>query len=89
MKTMVWTLSLVLFLMGSTAFAKEGSGKKDGQKKKGSQCVKPSPKYGGQDCKKKGNNGHGNNEDGVDSSNPGKSKKGEDTDPGVDDEKKS
>ncbi|GIV62628.1 MAG: hypothetical protein KatS3mg044_1494 [Rhodothermaceae bacterium] len=34
----------------------------------------------------KGNNGHGNNEDGVDSSNPGGSKEGEDTDPTVDDE---
>ena len=32
------------------------------------------------------NNGHGNNEDGVDSSNPGNSKEGEDTDPDVDDE---
>ncbi len=32
------------------------------------------------------NNGHGNNEDGVDSSNPGASKEGEDTDPTVDDE---
>lgn len=36
----------------------------------------------------KGNNGHGNNEDGVDSSNPGGSKEGEDSDPSVDDEKK-
>ncbi|MBK1790181.1 hypothetical protein [Persicirhabdus sediminis] len=34
----------------------------------------------------KSNNGHGNNVDGVDSSNPGKSKTGEDTDPLVDDE---
>ncbi len=34
------------------------------------------------------NNGHGNNEDGVDSSNPGKSKEGEDSDPTVDDEVK-
>lgn len=32
------------------------------------------------------NNGHGNNWDGVDSSNPGNSKSGEDTDPDVDDE---
>jgi Tfp pilus assembly protein PilE len=34
----------------------------------------------------KTNNGHGNNKDGVDSSNPGKSKQGEDTDDGFDDE---
>ena len=34
-----------------------------------------------------GNNGHGNNEDGVDSSHPGNSKDGEDSDPDVDDEK--
>ncbi|MCM8527903.1 MAG: type II secretion system GspH family protein [Lentisphaeraceae bacterium] len=39
--------------------------------------------------KTKSNNGHGNNEDGVDSSNPGNSKKGEDSDPNVDDESKS
>ncbi len=32
------------------------------------------------------NNGHGNNLDGVDSSNPGRSKDGQDTDPLVDDE---
>ncbi|MCF6177303.1 MAG: hypothetical protein L3J71_16225 [Victivallaceae bacterium] len=32
------------------------------------------------------NNGHGNNVDGVDSSNPGNSKEGEDSDPNVDDE---
>ena len=37
--------------------------------------------------KGKTNNGHGNNMDGVDSSNPGNSKAGEDTDPDVDDEK--
>ena len=37
---------------------------------------------------KKDNNGHGNNEDGVDSSNPGKSKAGQDSDPNVDDEAK-
>ena len=36
--------------------------------------------------KPKSNNGHGNNCDGVDSSNPGKSKKGLDSDPTVDDE---
>jgi len=35
---------------------------------------------------RKSNNGHGNNADGVDSSNPGKSKQGQDTDPTVDDE---
>ncbi len=38
--------------------------------------------------KTKNNNGHGNNIDGVDSSNPGNSKEGEDTDPNFDDEKK-
>ena len=37
----------------------------------------------------KSNNGHGNNADGVDSSNPGKSKDGEDSDPNVDDENNS
>jgi hypothetical protein len=36
----------------------------------------------------KTNNGHGNNVDGVDVSNPGASKDGEDSDPTVDDEKK-
>lgn len=36
--------------------------------------------------KPKSNNGHGNNCDGVDSSNPGKSKQGLDSDPTVDDE---
>ncbi len=35
----------------------------------------------------KNNNGHGNNVDGVDSSNPGKSKAGQDSNPSVDDEK--
>ncbi len=35
----------------------------------------------------KNNNGHGNNIDGVDASNPGGSKTGEDSDPTVDDEK--
>tara|TARA_R110002096_G_scaffold238140_4_gene429583 strand:+ start:493 stop:1410 length:918 start_codon:yes stop_codon:yes gene_type:complete len=35
-----------------------------------------------------GNNGHGNNDDGVDSSNPGSSKSGQDSDPLTDDEKK-
>lgn len=35
---------------------------------------------------KKSNNGHGNNCDGVDSSNPGKSKEGLDSDPTIDDE---
>lgn len=34
------------------------------------------------------NNGHGNNEDGVDMSNPGNSKSGQDSDPTTDDEKK-
>lgn len=34
------------------------------------------------------NNGHGNNDDGVDMSNPGNSKAGEDSDPTVDDESK-
>lgn len=40
------------------------------------------------DKPKKNNHGHGNNVDGVDASNPGKSKEGEDSDPSVDDEKK-
>jgi hypothetical protein len=35
----------------------------------------------------KGNNGHGNNVDGVDCSNPGKSKQGKDSDSNHDDEK--
>tara|TARA_R110000850_G_scaffold130654_5_gene251242 strand:- start:541 stop:1566 length:1026 start_codon:yes stop_codon:yes gene_type:complete len=34
------------------------------------------------------NNGHGNNDDGVDSSNPGSSKTGQDSDPNTDDERK-
>jgi hypothetical protein len=38
--------------------------------------------------KVKNNNGHGNNLDGVDSSNPGKSKQGQDSDPHVDDERR-
>ena len=38
--------------------------------------------------KAKNNNGHGNNLDGVDVSNPGKSKQGEDSDPSVDDERR-
>ena len=42
--------------------------------------------YVASDTKVKSNNGHGNNADGVDSSNPGKSKEGEDSDPSVDDE---
>lgn len=36
----------------------------------------------------KGNSGHGNNVDGVDSSNPGGSKTGQDTDSSIDDEQK-
>lgn len=41
----------------------------------------------GKTKKGQGNKGHGNNWDGVDSSNPGNSKEGEDTDLAVDDEK--
>jgi len=41
---------------------------------------------GGDGDSEKNNNGHGNNEDGVDSSNPGNSKAGQDSDPTVDDE---
>jgi len=41
-----------------------------------------------QDYKVKNNHGHGNNVDGVDMSNPGNSKEGEDTDETVDDENK-
>ena len=37
--------------------------------------------------KPKNNIGHGNNLDGVDVSNPGKSKVGEDSDPSIDDER--
>ncbi|MDD7984583.1 type II secretion system protein [Lentisphaera marina] len=52
----------------------------------------PDPDPDGNDGKVKNNNGHGNNVDGVDSSNKGKSKQGEDTanEEGVitDDEKK-
>ena len=47
------------------------------------------PDLGSSSEKVKSNNGHGNNEDGVDSSNPGNSKEGEDSDPNVDDENKS
>ena len=39
------------------------------------------------ETKTKNNNGHGNNIDGVDKSNPGKSKNGEDSDPNIDDER--
>lgn len=39
------------------------------------------------DTKTKNNNGHGNNIDSVDMSNPGKSKKGKDSDPNIDDER--
>lgn len=86
MKMIAWMIGLTLILFGSNAFAESGSNDKSGNNKS-SECVKPAPKYGGQ-CDKS-NNGHGNNEDGVDKSNPGKSKKGEDSDPEVDDEKKS
>lgn len=51
-------------------------------------CVIPGWSSGSTTDDGKSNNGHGNNVDGVDSSNPGNSKKGEDTDPTVDDEKK-
>lgn len=43
---------------------------------------------GKDDGKVQDNNGHGNNVDGVDSSNKGKSKQDQDSDPTVDDEKK-
>ena len=57
----------------------------------GSQTYVITPDVGSStsSTKTKSNNGHGNNEDGVDSSNPGNSKKGEDYDPTVDDESKS
>ena len=90
MRMVAYVIGLTLFLLGSSAFAKDGSkgaSSKGGEKKQ--QCVEPAPKYGGQDDKVKSNNGHGNNEDVVDTSNPGKSKQGEDTDTNVDDEKKS
>lgn len=47
-------------------------------------CIVVSP----EGPKPKSNNGHGNNIDGVDSSNPGKSKQGLDSDPTIDDERK-
>ena len=50
-------------------------------------CIRPGYTYT-DDGSGKSNNGHGNNVDGVDSSNPGNSKTGEDTNPDVDDEKK-
>ena len=85
MKMAVWIVGLIMFLFGSSALAAgDSNGKRSTNKKKSSQCVQPAPKYGGQD---KSNNGHGNNEDDVDRSNPGK-KKVEDSDPDVDDEKK-
>ena len=90
MRMGVWIIGLVLILSGSSTFAASGSGNNSSNiKNKKSKCVQPAPKYGGQCDKENSNNGHGNNEDGVDSSNPGKSKKGEDSNPAVDDEKKS
>ncbi len=86
MRAIVCVMGLALFLLGSNAFAKDNSNKSSKGGKKKQQCVQPAPKYDGQ-CDKS-NNGHGNNKDDVDSSNPGK-KKVEDTDPNVDDEKKS
>ena len=84
-----WVIGLTVILFGSSAFAKNDSASTSGrQGKKKGQCVQPTPKYDGQGDKK-GNNGHGNNEDGVDKSNPGQSKQGEDTNPDEDDEKKS
>lgn len=76
---------LAAFLVGSGIHA-------EGKPDKSEKRVTPAPKYSGQE---KSNNGHGNNEDSVDSSNPGNSKKSdsdphkkEDSDPNVDDEKK-
>jgi prepilin-type N-terminal cleavage/methylation domain-containing protein/prepilin-type processing-associated H-X9-DG protein len=46
------------------------------------------PDISGKNKDNKGNQGHGNNEDGVDSSNPGNSKKDQDTDALIDDENK-
>lgn len=87
MRATVWIIGLVLVLFGSSAFAAGGSGNKSSNiKNKKSKCVQPASKYGGQ-CDRS-NNGHGNNKDDVDSSNPGKSKKGKDTDPSIDDETK-
>ena len=86
MKMIAWMVGLTLFLFGSSAFAKDKSNEANKSGKKKQQCVQPAPKYGGQ-CGKS-NNGHGNNKDDVDKSNPGKSKQGEDTDPDVDDETK-
>lgn len=88
MKAMIWVMGLVLFLSGSTTFAKSDSNGKNGKKNRQRECVRPAPGYGGQAERGKSNNGHGNNEDDVDKSNPGRSKTGEDTDPDVDDEKK-
>ncbi len=89
MRMVVWVIGLVLVLSGSSAFAAGDSGNNSSNiKNKKSKCVQPAPKYGGQCDKEKSNNGHGNNKDDVDSSNPGK-KKVKDTDPNVDDEKKS
>ncbi|MCA9580876.1 MAG: hypothetical protein KC416_03720 [Myxococcales bacterium] len=72
---------LVLGLMGCTN-ASPSSSTGYLSLETGEECV-PDGTY-----KAKGNNGHGNNIDGVDVSNPGKSKEGLDTDPTVDDEKK-
>ena len=85
MKMTVWVLGLSVVLLGSSAYAKDGSKKESDKKPK---CACPAPKYDGQGEKHKCNNGHGNNEDGVDTSNPGNSKKGQDSDSDVDDEKK-
>ena len=87
MKLTVYIIGLVIFLFGSSVFAAEGSRENpDLNKKKKPERVCPSPKYGGQE-KEKSNNGHGNNKDDVDRSNPGK-KPATDSDPNVDDENK-
>ena len=79
-KIVLIVLTAVLVCPGVWADSSDKSTKKSDAKR-----VTPAPKYNGQE---KSNNGHGNNEDGVDTSNPGKSKAGEDTDSNVDDEKK-
>ena len=82
-----WIVGLAVLLFGASTFAaKDNGSSRKGSNKEG--CVCPSPKYQGQGEKQKCNNGHGNNKDGVDRSNPGRSKPGQDSDPAIDDEKK-
>ena len=89
---LVIVLTSILTCAGTYADSDSHGRALHGGKKEGAKRITPASKYHGQE---KSNNGHGNNEDGVDSSNPGNNKKDDtdphkktDSDPDVDDEKK-